>query len=100
MKLTRWLNKLYANSHGYFWLPCPLCGEMFGGHEWHTTAPRRASAIMTGWGSGIGVCNNCHGAAQEYNENWKKEHPPKSKGDPNGLPPQSNHHRSRPKTSQ
>jgi hypothetical protein len=23
----------YANQHGYFWLPCPLCGVPFGGHE-------------------------------------------------------------------
>ncbi len=23
----------YAQCHGYFWLPCPLCGTMFGGHE-------------------------------------------------------------------
>ena len=23
----------YARRHGYFWLPCPLCGEEFGGHE-------------------------------------------------------------------
>ena len=30
----RLFNKNYANSMGYFWLPCPLCGESFGGHEW------------------------------------------------------------------
>lgn len=30
----RWLNRLYAGLFGYFWLPCPLCGEYFGGHEW------------------------------------------------------------------
>ncbi len=23
----------YADRHGYFWLPCPRCGEYFGGHE-------------------------------------------------------------------
>lgn len=22
-----------ATLNGYFWLPCPLCGKMFGGHE-------------------------------------------------------------------
>jgi hypothetical protein len=26
--------RAYAISHGYFWLPCPRCGRMFGGHEW------------------------------------------------------------------
>jgi hypothetical protein len=30
----RWLNRLIAHLGGYFWMPCPLCGEMFGGHEW------------------------------------------------------------------
>lgn len=27
---------------GYFWLPCPLCGEMFGGHQW-----RKCGSIRT-----------------------------------------------------
>lgn len=30
----RWLNRLYARYYRYFWLPCPICGEGFGGHEW------------------------------------------------------------------
>jgi hypothetical protein len=25
--------KRYAKRHGYYWLPCHLCGEEFGGHE-------------------------------------------------------------------
>lgn len=33
MKLPRWSHKLYAKTFGYFWLPCPICGEYFGGHE-------------------------------------------------------------------
>jgi hypothetical protein len=28
-----WFEKLKANMGGYFWLPCPMCGKMFGGHE-------------------------------------------------------------------
>lgn len=31
--LPRWVHRLYAWTSGYFWLPCPICGEMFGGHE-------------------------------------------------------------------
>ena len=23
----------YATSRGYFWIPCPICGHEFGGHE-------------------------------------------------------------------
>lgn len=29
----RWLAKLYANWNGFFWIPCRVCGEYFGGHE-------------------------------------------------------------------
>lgn len=29
-----------AHLRGVFWLPCPLCGRMFGGHE----------AAAVGWG--------------------------------------------------
>jgi hypothetical protein len=24
----------YAGENGFFWLECPRCGRMFGGHEW------------------------------------------------------------------
>ncbi len=27
-------HQAFAYLGGYFWLPCPLCGEHFGGHEW------------------------------------------------------------------
>lgn len=33
MKL-RFLNRVYAWFHGYFWLPCHVCGQHYGGHEW------------------------------------------------------------------
>lgn len=26
--------KRYADANGYFWLPCPRCGEWYGGQEW------------------------------------------------------------------
>lgn len=26
-------HRWYANLVGYFWIPCPLCGEFFGGQE-------------------------------------------------------------------
>lgn len=29
----RLLNRVYAWIFGYFWLPCPVCGDHFGGHE-------------------------------------------------------------------
>lgn len=34
MNIIRLYHKKYADLFGYFWLPCPICGEMMGGHEW------------------------------------------------------------------
>lgn len=52
----------YANLHGYFWLPCPLCGEEFGGHEAHgniaTSDPSRFE----------GICPSCTAERQEAAE--------------------------------
>jgi hypothetical protein len=31
--IPRRLHQAYAVLVGYFWLPCPVCGRMFGGHE-------------------------------------------------------------------
>lgn len=34
MRRHRIRRRLRALLGGYFWLPCPLCGTRFGGHEW------------------------------------------------------------------
>ena len=49
----RFLHRIYARSFGYFWLPCPLCGEMFGGHEINYT-----EAVMRPDGRCLMVCPN------------------------------------------
>ncbi len=51
---VRWLHRLYAFVMGYFWLPCPLCGEHFGGHE-----ARGEDALWREYGRGQGVCPRC-----------------------------------------
>jgi len=33
LKKPRWVQRLIAFFGGYFWLPCPICGRKFGGHE-------------------------------------------------------------------
>lgn len=48
----RLFNKLYANLFGYFWLPCPSCGQMFGGHE----SSWKCKLIE---GHTYSVCNDC-----------------------------------------
>ena len=51
--MFRLLNKIYANLFGYFWLPCPSCGKMFGGHE-----VRGIKSIFKN-GRTYCVCPNC-----------------------------------------
>lgn len=28
-----WQRRRYALAYGFFWFPCPICKEYFGGHE-------------------------------------------------------------------
>jgi hypothetical protein len=37
----------YAVENGFFWLPCPLCGREFGGHETSKTVPDRTDAGLS-----------------------------------------------------
>lgn len=56
----RFLNKIWAFIFGYFWLPCPLCGNKFGGHEcWES--------LMVSYSEGVGVCPKCITKAKEQN---------------------------------
>ena len=50
LKIHRLLHELYARACGYFWLACPVCGRMFGGHESHT------ASIMSEDGIARAVC--------------------------------------------
>jgi hypothetical protein len=36
-------HRLWAHRRGYFWMPCPLCGRDFGGHESRSIAGKPAS---------------------------------------------------------
>jgi len=70
MRLTRLLNKWYANLFGYFWLPCRMCGEMHGGHEWHGSA-----CIVETEDDGehaMGVCDACD---KRLHGQWLKRMP-------------------------
>jgi len=60
-KKFRCLQHLYANLMGYFWLPCPICGKYFGGHEIADTS------LMVSYSMGKCVCRNCEGKAEELN---------------------------------
>lgn len=71
----RWLNCLYAHLMGYLWLPCPICGEKFGGHEWRTDL---GHILYTTVNSGIAICPNleCVIEAGERNVKLLKNNSP------------------------
>ena len=59
--LDRKAHETYAKRYGYFWLPCPICGEEFGGHEW--AAETSWVTLPTGRpGVRQGVCSACSAA--------------------------------------
>lgn len=60
----RWLHKIWAYLRGYFWLPCPMCGKMFGGHE-------IGGHLMENWTDGQGVCRHCATEAERRNNAWR-----------------------------
>ena len=35
-RLPRFIHCILAHGRGYFWLPCPICGRKFGGHEYNS----------------------------------------------------------------
>jgi hypothetical protein len=57
----RWLHRRWAGKFGFFWLPCPLCDQPFGGHEWRPINGLKASIPdPTGApSSAIGICPRC-----------------------------------------
>ena len=53
------MHRVWAFVMGYFWMPCPLCGESFGGHEWAGGASSiRVRGFVT-YANGVGICPVC-----------------------------------------
>jgi hypothetical protein len=54
-------HRAYARMHGFFWLPCPLCGRQFGGHEWRHIDGKPAAVYRdpADPGHGTGICPSC-----------------------------------------
>jgi len=67
MKLPRFLHKIYADWHGFYWLPCPLCARMRGGHERSSAG---ASLNQDKSATSFGVCESCVPKAEEWNEHF------------------------------
>ena len=58
----RWVNRWYAKSNHYFWLPCPMCNREFAGYEWAGTL------LDESLNGGLGVCSKCVDLAMTMNE--------------------------------
>ncbi|MEE9510392.1 MAG: hypothetical protein V3V81_07860 [Candidatus Bathyarchaeia archaeon] len=56
------LRRLRAFLGCYFWLPCPVCGRMFGGFE------IAENGLMTTGHSGKAVCKKCNLKVLEVNK--------------------------------
>jgi hypothetical protein len=53
----RTMNRLFAAVAGYFWMPCPLCDQYFGGHEWRDINGR--SSVVHAEVGHVGICPDC-----------------------------------------
>ena len=66
------MNRLYAFLFGYFWLPCDICGDGFGGHEWLP-----GHSLMVNWSEARGICYKleCKIEAERRNKGFMEDNP-------------------------
>lgn len=63
---ARRLEQVRAWIGGYFWLPCPLCKETMGGHEW-----KGRVCLPSDSGAQQGICSTCEeGMQRELLGEW------------------------------
>lgn len=58
MRFRTW-NHFRAALLGYFWAPCTLCGQMYGGHEWRDYDGKSSSIETDRPGISQGICPDC-----------------------------------------
>ena len=64
MKTSRLSACVVATVGGYFWKPCPICKQEFGGQEWREIHGHSASipSTLDNLWSGDGICPDCTAA--------------------------------------
>jgi hypothetical protein len=79
-RFKRRAHRAYAHAFGYFWIPCPICGIEFGGHEKQggrlfarlediaALILENPNAEPQPFGTSRGVCKNCGDAAYRLNK--------------------------------
>jgi len=58
----RLLHRIYAWTRGRFWIPCPICKQGFGEHEW-----RDGHELWLTERDSVAVCPHCGDRAAEKN---------------------------------
>lgn len=65
--IPRWVHHLYALLAGYFWLPCPVCGRHFGGHEWRDRDGLPAQVAHPAYpATHVAICPQCTRAGKGH----------------------------------
>lgn len=73
--IPRWMHRIWARFGGYFWLPCPVCNQYFGGHEVRDTNATLYSVPYNG--SGRITCRHCIERTRQINErNFRLQNDP------------------------
>lgn len=65
MTAARWRNlrrEFHARTRGLFWLPCRICGQHWGGHEW--IHPDQTIPNLNKPGTNWGICLDCYTAGR------------------------------------
>lgn len=70
MRRHRRARQLRAWVGGYFWLPCPMCGEYFGGNEGNS----RLSIPTDEQGGSTWACQACEDEQGRKARAWCNEH--------------------------
>ena len=69
MNPLRIFARIHASVGGYFWLPCPVCKRMFGGHEFKPGRTPLIEVQGEGFQRGRCVCSDeCSAKAWDLNE--------------------------------
>jgi hypothetical protein len=74
----RSVHRWWAGKAGFFWKPCPLCGQHFAGHEWRSIRGKAASVpdpteqptSEYGPRMSVGICPQCTRAGRGHEVAW------------------------------
>ncbi len=58
----RFLHRAWALIRGHSWIPCPICKQRFGSHEWVA-----GNELWITERDSVAVCPRCVDAAREQN---------------------------------